>query len=137
MSGGGSENAASITWRETESWCSKMVSIARRVASLPLLAAMSEHHPLATKPALRLADLKGEHFVGAPDEEMGERMVGVAQAAPDVATCPELERELIDYARERMAHYKVPREMHFVDELPRTPTGKLVKGRLRAQFAGT
>ena len=42
----------------------------RRVASLPLLAALSEHHPLATKPALRLADLKGELFVGAPDEDI-------------------------------------------------------------------
>lgn len=42
----------------------------RRVASLPLLAAISEQHPLAAKPALRLADLRGEHFVGAPDEDV-------------------------------------------------------------------
>jgi fatty-acyl-CoA synthase len=34
-----------------------------------------------------------------------------------------------------MAHYKVPKAMHFVDELPRTPTGKLVKGRLKREFA--
>ena len=39
------------------------------------------------------------------------------------------------YARERIAHYKVPREILFSDDLPRTPTGKLVKGRLREQYA--
>jgi DNA-binding transcriptional LysR family regulator len=42
----------------------------RRVASLPLLAALSEQHALAAKTALRLADLKGEHFVGAPDDDV-------------------------------------------------------------------
>lgn len=73
--------------------------------------------------------------IGVPDEEMGERVVGVVQPAEGAVPGPALESELIGYARERIAHYKVPREMHFVDELPRTPTGKLVKGRLRAEFA--
>jgi DNA-binding transcriptional LysR family regulator len=39
----------------------------RRVASLPVLVALAEHHPLAAKTAIRLADLKGELFIGAPD----------------------------------------------------------------------
>ncbi|HEY5856819.1 MAG TPA: acyl-CoA synthetase [Aldersonia sp.] len=72
--------------------------------------------------------------VGLPDEEMGEKVVAVVQPAPGVATGPELAAELTDYARERMAHFKVPREFHFADELPRTPTGKLVKGKLRDQL---
>jgi long-chain acyl-CoA synthetase len=41
-----------------------------------------------------------------------------------------LERELIDYVRDRVAHFKAPRSVVFVSELPRTPTGKLVKGKL-------
>ena len=54
----------------------------------------------------------------------------VVQPAEGVITGPELERELIDYVRERIAHYKAPRSVDFADSLPRTPTGKLVKRKL-------
>jgi fatty-acyl-CoA synthase len=46
-----------------------------------------------------------------------------------------LAAELASYARERIAHYKVPREFVFREALPRTPTGKMVKGRLREEYA--
>ncbi|WP_040796722.1 acyl-CoA synthetase [Nocardia higoensis] len=72
--------------------------------------------------------------IGVPDEEMGESVKAVVQAAPGVATGPELAAELREYLRERIAHYKVPRSVDFTEELPRTPTGKLVKGKLRAQY---
>jgi len=42
----------------------------RRVATLPVLVALAESHPLAAKAALRLADLKGELFIGAPDDHL-------------------------------------------------------------------
>ncbi|MBO0855558.1 MAG: hypothetical protein J2P18_17545, partial [Nocardia sp.] len=42
---------------------------------------------------------------------------------------------LRDFLRERIAGYKVPRTVDFTDELPRTPTGKLVKGKLREQYS--
>jgi fatty-acyl-CoA synthase len=42
----------------------------------------------------------------------------------------DLARELIDYVRDRIAHYKAPRTVDFVDELPRTATGKLAKRNL-------
>lgn len=74
--------------------------------------------------------------IGVPDDEMGEAVRAVVQPAPDVKPGPELERELLDYVRERIAHYKAPRAVDFVDELPRTPTGKLVKGELRKRYAG-
>ena len=49
-----------------------------------------------------------------------------------------LERELIAYTRERIAHYKCPRSIDFRPELPRHPTGKLYKKQLREQYwAGT
>jgi fatty-acyl-CoA synthase len=73
--------------------------------------------------------------IGVPDGEMGESVKAVVQPMPGVAPGPGLERRLIDYAREHIAHYKAPRSVSFVDELPRTPTGKLRKHLLREQFA--
>jgi len=72
--------------------------------------------------------------IGVPDPEMGEQVKAVVQAASGVETGPELERELIDYVRERIAHYKAPKSVDFLDELPRTPTGKLVKRTLRERY---
>jgi fatty-acyl-CoA synthase len=72
--------------------------------------------------------------IGVPDPEMGESVKAVIQPAAGVAAGGELGEELRDYLRERIAHYKVPTSFDFVEELPRTPTGKLVKGKLRARY---
>jgi long-chain acyl-CoA synthetase len=72
--------------------------------------------------------------IGVPDAEMGESVLAVVQPAPGVTGGPSLEARLIAYARERIAHYKAPRAVSFVDELPRTPTGKLRKHLLREKF---
>ncbi|MGW0606821.1 acyl-CoA synthetase [Streptomyces sp. NPDC002640] len=72
--------------------------------------------------------------IGVPDAEMGEAVKAVVQPAPGHLPGPELEQRLIDHVRARIAHYKAPRSVDFVDELPRTPTGKLVKGRLKARY---
>ena len=60
---------------------------------------------------------------------------GVRRGGSDGGPGDELAAELTAYAREHIAHFKVPREFHFRDELPRTPTGKMVKGRLREEYA--
>ncbi len=75
--------------------------------------------------------------IGVPDDDMGERVVAFVQ--PAMADTTALAEELTAFARERIAHFKVPTEIHFRDELPRTPTGKMVKGRLRDEYvaAGT
>jgi len=72
--------------------------------------------------------------IGVPDDEMGERVVAFVEAAPSATPDDALAAELTAYARDHIAHFKVPREFHFRDELPRTPTGKMVKGRLREEF---
>ncbi|MDQ4116318.1 MAG: AMP-binding protein, partial [Actinomycetota bacterium] len=72
--------------------------------------------------------------IGVPDAEMGEAVKAVVQPAAGVETGPELERELIGFVRERIAHYKAPRTVDFTDFLPRTPTGKLVKRELRDRY---
>jgi fatty-acyl-CoA synthase len=56
------------------------------------------------------------------------------QLAPGVAGSGGLALQLIEYARDRIAHFKAPRSVEFVDSLPRTPTGKLVKNKLKEQF---
>jgi long-chain acyl-CoA synthetase len=68
--------------------------------------------------------------IGVPDEDMGEAVKAVVQAAPGSTPGPELARELVSHLRGRLAGYKLPRSVDFVDELPRTPTGKLAKTRL-------
>lgn len=72
--------------------------------------------------------------IGVPDTEMGEQVKAVVQVAPGIEESDVLAQKLIDYVRERIAHYKAPRSVDFVDELPRTPTGKLVKGKLRDTY---
>jgi acyl-CoA synthetase (AMP-forming)/AMP-acid ligase II len=44
------------------------------------------------------------------------------------------EQEIIGFARERLAHYKCPRTVDFIDALPRNPSGKVLKRTLRAPF---
>jgi len=73
---------------------------------------------------------------GVPDDEMGEAVKAVVQPADGVTPGEELERELLDYARQHIAHYKVPRSVDFLDELPRLPTGKLYKRILRDRYWG-
>jgi fatty-acyl-CoA synthase len=72
-------------------------------------------------------------IVGMPDERWGESPHAfVVLAAGSDAT----EAELIDFARERLAHFKAPRHVHFVAELPKTATGKIQKYVLRGGAAG-
>jgi acyl-CoA synthetase (AMP-forming)/AMP-acid ligase II len=63
--------------------------------------------------------------IGVPDERMGQ--VGKAFV---VLTAPLTAVELITWSRERMAGYKVPRSVAFLDELPLNGTGKVMKDRL-------
>jgi len=49
---------------------------------------------------------------------------------------PELERELIDFCRARLAGFKCPQSIDIVDKLPRSDNGKLYKRRLRELYRG-
>src|SRR3984957_4086163 len=75
--------------------------------------------------------------IGVPNEDLGEEVKAVVQLADPDAASPELAQELIDYCRARLTHFKCPRTIDFVTELPRYPTGKLYKRLLRdAYWAG-
>jgi long-chain acyl-CoA synthetase len=72
--------------------------------------------------------------IGVPDEEMGEQVKAVVVPAEGATPGPELERELLEFVRARIARYKCPRTVDFTDSLPRTPTGKLVKRRIVERY---
>jgi fatty-acyl-CoA synthase len=73
--------------------------------------------------------------VGVGDPQWGESVVAVVVPADPVS--PPAADELIAFTRERIAHFKAPRRVEFVDELPRNATGKLLKRVLRERFAGS
>jgi fatty-acyl-CoA synthase len=70
--------------------------------------------------------------VGAPDEHWGEIPVAFVTAAGDAGIDPE---ELRDFARDRLARFKVPKRIVVVDDLPKTGTGKIQKFVLRERAA--
>ncbi len=64
---------------------------------------------------------------GVPDPDFGQRLAAKVVLKPDAEVSAE---ELQSYVRSRLARHKVPRELEFVDELPRTDTGKIQRRRL-------
>ncbi|HET9729429.1 MAG TPA: AMP-binding protein, partial [Acidimicrobiia bacterium] len=72
--------------------------------------------------------------VGVPDEEWGERVVAAVELQPDVAPTDALATDLISWCRDRLAHYKCPRQVVFREALPRHDNGKLYKQQLREQL---
>ncbi|MDQ1535512.1 MAG: long-chain acyl-CoA synthetase [Actinomycetota bacterium] len=73
---------------------------------------------------------------GVPNDEMGEEVKAVVQPIDWADAGPDLERELLEYCRGRLAHYKCPRSVDFERELPRQQTGKLYKRLLRDRYWG-
>jgi long-chain acyl-CoA synthetase len=73
--------------------------------------------------------------IGLPDPEMGESVTAFIQPAADAVPGPELEQEIIAYVKSRIASFKAPRTIRFVDELPRSEAGKLIKSQLKAMYA--
>ena len=71
---------------------------------------------------------------GVPNEEMGEEVKAVVQPHDMAMAGKELEAELIVFCRKHLSPIKCPKSIDFEAELPRTPTGKLVKRHLRDKY---
>ncbi len=89
------------------------------VSPLEIEAALSQH-PAVSETAV----------VGAPDESGLTRVKAFVVLREGTNPSPELEKEMVNFVRDRIAHFKAPRWIEFVPEMPRTVTGKLQRHRL-------
>ncbi len=80
-----------------------------------------------------LGQVEEAAVIGAEDEHTGEAVVAYVRRAPSITSDDdELAALVRDHCAVRLARFKQPSEIHVVEELPHTVTGKVAKGRLRA-----
>ncbi|CAJ0802017.1 Long-chain-fatty-acid--CoA ligase [Ralstonia condita] len=80
----------------------------------------------------QLPEVSEAAVIGTADARWGEVGVAVVVVRNGVALDPDA---VIAHCKARLAGYKVPRHVHFIDVLPRTPSGKVEKHKLRARFS--
>ena len=97
-----------------------IVSGAENVYPIEVESALSEH-----------PDVADVAVIGVPDARWGETVKAVVVRRPGSTLTAD---ELMDWARERIAGFKRPRSVDFADELPRNPSGKLLKRVLREPY---
>ena len=71
---------------------------------------------------------------GLPHDEFGEEVTAVVEPLDDHEPTDDLARELLAFCREHLAGFKVPRRLDFTDDMPRLPTGKLYKRKLKDRY---
>jgi acyl-CoA synthetase (AMP-forming)/AMP-acid ligase II len=69
--------------------------------------------------------------IGVPSDKWGETVKAIVVLAPGAEVTAD---ELIEVTRTRIARFKVPRSVDFVDVLPRNPSGKILKRELREPY---
>jgi fatty-acyl-CoA synthase len=69
--------------------------------------------------------------IGIPDKKWGEVGMAIVVKKPDTELA---ENEVIEFCKGKLAKYKIPKKVAFIDALPRTATGKILKKELRAQY---
>ncbi|POM14059.1 long-chain-fatty-acid--CoA ligase [Burkholderia cepacia] len=92
-------------------------------------------YPQVIEDALIEHPLVGDAAVfGVPNEEMGEEVKAVIELADGIMPSAAVADELIAYCKSRVARYMVPRSVEFVEKLPRSAAGKLMKKELRDRY---
>jgi long-chain acyl-CoA synthetase len=69
-----------------------------------------------------------------PSEEWGEAVKVVVTLHPGQEPSETLGADILAFAKQRLAGFKIPRSIDFVDELPRSPAGKIQRGKVRAPY---
>jgi long-chain acyl-CoA synthetase len=72
--------------------------------------------------------------IGVPNDEWGEEVKTVIELKDGIEPTDDLAKQLIAYSRERLAHFKCPKTLDFIDELPRHETGKLYRRLVRETY---
>jgi fatty-acyl-CoA synthase len=78
----------------------------------------------------RHPDIADVAVIGVPDDQYGQRLRSFIALRPGASLA---EQDVKDYVKKRLARFKVPRDVHFVESLPRNATGKLLKRLLDAE----
>ena len=73
--------------------------------------------------------------VGCPDSAAGEIPVAFVALRGGFAASKKMEDELCAYVADRLTHYKQPREIRFVETIPKTASGKILRRELRKSLA--
>ena len=84
---------------------------------------------LLTHPAVMMAGV-----VGKADPIRGEIVTGFVQLAEGFEASEDLAQDISDHVKSRLAAYEYPRELLFIDAMPLTTTGKIIRGELRAML---
>ena len=69
--------------------------------------------------------------IGIPDQKYGEALMAICALNPGCLLSVD---ELVDYCRDKIAGYKIPRQLNLVEALPRNPSGKILKTVLREPY---
>lgn len=83
---------------------------------------------------IRHPAVRDDAVVGVPDEVMGQKVVAMIELEPGQTPSQELASDIIKSTMDVLAVYKLPREVVFLDAIPRTPTGKIIKKDLRKRY---
>ena len=89
-------------------------------------------YPVEVENALaKLEAVADVAVIGVPDDKFGEALLAFVVTKPGLDLTLE---EMIDFCRDKIAGYKIPRQLEIVEELPRNPSGKILKKILRKPF---
>ena len=74
--------------------------------------------------------------IGIPDPEWGQSAIALVKLKPKYETDPpeELKKELTEFVKQSLARYKAPRFIEFVKEMPTSPAGKILRGKLKKDY---
>ena len=72
--------------------------------------------------------------IGIPNEEWGEEVRSVIQLRPGYEPGDDLSTDIITWARKGLGKYKCPRSIAWSDELPRLPSGKILRRKVREPY---
>jgi long-chain acyl-CoA synthetase len=74
--------------------------------------------------------------IGIPDDDMGEAVHGIVELMPNLKAGDDIADQIISFCCENLSLHKCPRTITFIDVLPRSPAGKLLKQELRRPYWG-
>lgn len=119
--------AGDVAWQDEEGF----LFIVDRIKDM-ILVGGANIYPAEIEQALRTHPAVADAAVfGIPHEDLGEEIKAIVELAPGATVEP---GELITHCGERLAKNKWPRSIDFLAELPRNPTGKVLKRELRAPW---